>query len=232
MDVDLPAVIRKQLREAGDPSRAAGQEAYMKSEMPFFGLRVPEVRRITHSAARGLTDPNSVRVAARWLWDEATHREERYAGVALLGFPQVRGQMANVALIEHMVRTGQWWDFVDDLAHRVTDLLDAHPAGTAALVRRWSTDEDLWMRRLAILSQLQRRERVDTVLLADAIEPNRTDGEFFIRKAIGWALRDYARAAPDWVRDYVAAHELSPLSRREALKHLGSAPTSSADESR
>jgi 3-methyladenine DNA glycosylase AlkD len=79
----------------------------------------------------------------------------------------------------------------------------------------------MWVRRLAILSQLGRRDRVDRALLADVIEPNRADGEFFIRKAIGWALREYARVDPDWVREYVAGHELSALTRREALKHLG-----------
>ena len=79
---------------------------------------------------------------------------------------------------------------------------------------------DLWLRRLAILSQLGRRDRVDLALLADVIEPNTADPEFFIRKAIGWALREVARVDPAWVRTFVEEHELSPLSRREALKHL------------
>ena len=94
------------------------------------------------------------------------------------------------------------------------------PADGDALVRGWCVSEELWLRRLAILSQLGRRERTDLRLLTDALEPNLRDGEFFIRKAIGWALRDAARAYPEWVSAYVAAHALSPLSRREALKHL------------
>lgn len=223
MDADIANAIRLRLRESGDPERAAGQQAYMKSEMPFHGVGVPQVRQITLAAARRITEPDDIRAAALQLWDSATHREERYAGIALVAVPQVRGQIANIALIEHMARTGQWWDFIDELAHRVTELLDAHPVEATALVRRWSTDDNFWMRRLAILSQLQRYARVDTDLLADVIEPNRTDKEFFIRKAIGWALRDYARAAPDWVRDYVETHELSPLSKREAMKRLRSA---------
>ena len=88
------------------------------------------------------------------------------------------------------------------------------------MVRRWSTDDFLWVRRLAIISQLGRRDRVDLDLLAEVIEPNLADPEFFVRKAVGWALREAARVDPDWVRSYVAGHELSPLSRREALKHL------------
>jgi 3-methyladenine DNA glycosylase AlkD len=78
----------------------------------------------------------------------------------------------------------------------------------------------MWVRRVAIIGQLGLRDRVDLDLLADVIEPNRADPEFFIRKAIGWALREVARWAPGWVSDYVELHELSPLSRREALKHL------------
>ncbi len=94
--------------------------------------------------------------------------------------------------------------------------------GAAELVRAWSVDDDLWMRRIAIISQLGRRDRVDATLLADVIAPNLGDPEFFIRKALGWALREYARVAPEWVRHYVTTHDLSPLSRREAMKHLHS----------
>ena len=119
-----------------------------------------------------------------------------------------------------MVRTGRWWDVTDELAHRVSDLLDADPVRTGALVRDWSTDDDLWLRRLAIIAQLGRRADLDRDLLADVIEQNADDREFFIRKAIGWALRDAARTDPEWVRAFVAAHELSPLSVREAAKHL------------
>ena len=126
-------------------------------------------------------------------------------------------------VVEHMVRTGQWWDYTDELAHRLADLHDSHPAPTAALARRWSGDDDFWIRRIAILSQLGRGARLDPQLLADVISPNLGDREFFIRKAIGWALREYARVDADWVRAFVAAHDLSPLSRREALKHIGEA---------
>jgi len=189
----------------------------MKSVLPFFGVAVPESRRIAINAAANADDAMR-RAASRILWDEATHREEWYAAMTLLG--RVEPGWDLVADIEHMVRTGRWWDVTDELAHRMAELHDRFPARTADLVRAWSTDEDVWMRRLAILSQLGRRIRVDRDLLAEAIEPNRDDPEFFVRKAIGWALREYGRVDPDWVRGYVVTHQLSPLSRREALKHL------------
>ena len=115
---------------------------------------------------------------------------------------------------------GSGGTITDELAHRLADLHDARPDETAALARRWSRDDDFWIRRIAILSQLGRGARLDPQLLADVIAPNLGDREFFIRKAIGWALREYARVDPRWVGAFAATHELSPLSRREALKHL------------
>ena len=89
-------------------------------------------------------------------------------------------------------------------------------------MRMWSRDPDFWIRRASITSQLRAKGATDTVLLADVIEPNLADREFFIRKAIGWALREFAKTAPDWVEEFVVQHgqELSPLSRREALRRI------------
>ena len=215
--------IRSALRAAADPALAPGQQAYMKSDMPFLGVRVPEARRIARTLAKAETDAAQLRSAALELWDAASHREERYAAMALLALRPLRGDPDNVVVVEYMVRTGQWWDFTDELAHRLADLHDIRPDETAELVRRWARDDDFWIRRIAILSQLGRGARLDPQLLYDVIVPNIADGEFFIRKAIGWALREYARVDPDWVRDFAATHDLSLLSRREALKHIGDA---------
>jgi 3-methyladenine DNA glycosylase AlkD len=195
----------------------------MKSAMPFLGVRVPEVRRLVRTLVRdlGIKDPAELATAARELWDDATHREERYAAAAVLGLRPLKGDLSLVPFHEHVARTGAWWDHVDEAAHRIADLHDAHPVQTAQVVRRWSSDDgSFWVRRLAILSQLGRKDRVDLDLLSAVLEPNLDDGEFFVRKAVGWSLREVARVHPDWVRDYAATHDLSPLSRREALKHL------------
>ncbi|MCR2811066.1 MULTISPECIES: DNA alkylation repair protein [unclassified Microbacterium] len=219
---ELADRIRAALHSAADPTRAAGQQAYMKSTIPFRGVRLPDVRRLTRAAVEsaGAADPAALRDAARELWDDAEYREERYAAAALLAVDGAAADAAVVPIIEHMVRTGRWWDYTDELSHRLAALHDREPAATADLVRRWSTDPDMWIRRIAIISQLGRRDRVDLDLLAAVIEPNLADREFFIRKAIGWALRECARVHPEWVRAYAETHELSPLSRREALKHL------------
>ena len=219
---DLVDAVRRTLRDHADPGLAPGQQTYMKSAMPFLGVRLPEVRRLTRAAARSTppADLEDLERAARDLWDAATHREERYAATELTGLRLATGRLELLPLYEHFAVTGAWWDHVDEVAHRIADLHDLHPGPTAEAVRRWGASSDMWLRRLAIISQLGRRDRVDRDLLVDVIEPNLADPEFFIRKAIGWALREVARIDPAWVQTFADEHELSPLSRHEALKHL------------
>lgn len=216
----LARALREALAAEADPVRAPGQQSYMKSETPFLGVPVPRVRRITTELTRDERDADRLLTVAGTLWDGATHREHRYAAMAVLRSRWLRGDERVIDLVDHMVRTGHWWDITDELAHRVTERLDQEPAATARLVRAWAVDDDMWIRRVAIIAQLGRREDLDRVLLLDAIEPNTTHADFFIRKAIGWALRDAARTHPEWVRQVVATRDLSPLSVREATKHL------------
>lgn len=219
------AAVREGLAPLADPERAAGQAAYLKTDEPMLGVRVPDVRRITRAAAKtaGFTSADQVADAARALWDGARNREERRAAIGLLLAPVVRQFVGPgvMDLVRHMVVTGAWWDLVDELVHMQLIVRDRDRAGEDARMRAWARDGNMWVRRYAILHQLQAKDATDAQLLADVIAPNAADAEFFIRKAIGWALRDYAKTDPEWVRGYLAAHpELSPLSRREAAKHL------------
>ncbi|MDF0531836.1 DNA alkylation repair protein [Tsukamurella sp. 8F] len=217
--IPLATAVRAELRAAADPSLAPAQQAYMKSPMPFLGVRVPAVRAAVRQIAEGEKDSGLLQAAALDLWRSAEFREERYAALAVMALPPLRGDVATLPVHEEMIRTGAWWDLVDEAAHRLRELLDAAP-GVSATIRVWSRDGDMWIRRAAIICQVGRRADTDRALLSDVVVPNLGDPEFFIRKAIGWALRDLARTAPDWVREFAARHELSPLSRREALKHL------------
>lgn len=217
--------VRARLRDAADPDRAAGMAAYMRSaetgNLPFLGVRRPEVRRIVRVAATGHpADAADGTAQVRELWDGADFREERYAAQELLALRWSSGRLDLLDLHRHMALTGAWWDHVDEVAHRIGDLTVAHPDEMAPVLRAWSRDPSMWLRRLAVLGQLRRRDQVDLDLLAEVIEANLADPEFFVRKAIGWALRDAARHHPDWVRAFVAGHRLSALSRREALRHL------------
>ena len=221
---ELIDAIRGRLRAAADPARAAGAQAYMKSQMPSLGVRVPEIRRIVKAAAaanppRSLAELQSTVLA---LWRSASCREERYAAIELTGLKLAAGELSMLAIYEEIIRTGAWWDLVDGVAHRLGALLRAHRAELTPVLGRWSRDDDFWVRRAAITAQLGAKAATDTTLLAAVIEANLSDPEFFIRKAIGWALRQYARTDPAWVRAFVQRHwdELSPLSRKEALRNL------------
>ena len=221
---ELIAAIRSRLRAAADPARGAGAQAYLKSEMPSLGVRVPEVRRIVKAAARELP-PGSLqelRSTVLELWRGADWREERYAAIDLTGLRLAAGEWGMLPLYEEIIRSGAWWDLVDGVAQRLRGLLQTHREDMSRVLLGWSTDPDFWIRRAAITSQLGARAATDPALLAAVIEPNLADPEFFIRKAIGWALRDYAATDPGWVRDFAARHAeaISPLSRREALRKL------------
>jgi 3-methyladenine DNA glycosylase AlkD len=221
------AAVRAALEEHADPVRAVGQQRYMKSAMPYYGLTSPELKRALSPVLRDVV----VGTREEWLetidltWRSATHREEWYAALALARHRPYRRWLGDEAmgLWERLIREGAWWDVVDDIAtHLVRDTLLASPEAEADRMRKWAESDSMWLRRAAILSQVGARDRLDETLLADVITPNVTDREFFIRKAIGWALRDHARVAPGWVRRFVSRHPgLSPLSRREALKHVG-----------
>jgi 3-methyladenine DNA glycosylase AlkD len=233
---DLLDELRSRIAEAGDPDRAPRMQAYMKSSMPFRGVAAVPLRAITREvlAAHVLPDRAAWQAAVLELWDGAAFREERYAALAVAGHRRYREHRdpGSLPLYRHLVVTGAWWDLVDTIATQlVGEVLGRFPAEVTPTIRAWAVDEDLWLRRTAVLCQLKRKGDTDVDLLRFALEHNLEDSrhgrEFFVRKALGWALREHARTDPDWVRAFVAAHEarLSGLTRREALKHL--APHSS-----
>ncbi len=223
-DAELIGAVRAALRGAAQPEMARPMQAYMKSATPFLGVRVPVMRTLTRAEAkqRPFTTAADVMDTVLRLWREAGYREERYAAIALLDTPAARRlrDPAVLPVLRELILTGAWWDYVDELAHRVGDLLLGWPAEVRPAVLAWTGSDDRWLRRASIICQLGARDRTDVGLLTIAIESAIGDRDFFLRKAIGWALRDYARTDPAWVRSFADTRELSPLSRREALKHL------------
>lgn len=221
---ELVAQIRTMLMERADPARAAGAQAYMKSSILSLGVRVPEVRRcvVAAAAAFPVESPDQLRATVLVLWREAQWREERYAAIDLTGLRLVAKDLLMLPVYEEIIRTGAWWDFVDGVSQRICGLLLAHRTAMTSVLLEWSTDDDFWIRRAAITSQLKAKAATDTELLRATIEPNLDHQGFFIRKAIGWSLREFAKTNPAWVRDFVTEHarQLSPLSRTEALRHL------------
>jgi 3-methyladenine DNA glycosylase AlkD len=226
---ELVASVRRELATRADPVRAEGMRRYAKSTLPCWGVAAGPMREACRAAFAAFPLDGFVawRDTILALWHGAEHREERYAAIELAEWRPYRRfatALETLPLYEAMIVTGAWWDLVDGIAsHRLGDLLRRHPTEMKAAMRAWARGDDLWRRRGAIICQLTCKADTDVELLADCIAPSLSRTEFFLRKAIGWALRQHARTDPAWVRAYVREHEgeLSALSKREALRHIG-----------
>jgi 3-methyladenine DNA glycosylase AlkD len=223
----LAKTLRTRLSAIAEPDRAPGMQAYMKSAMPYLGVSTVPLRAACKAVFANLRYADSV----EWqrdvldIWRGAEFREERYAAIELTGIRAARPfqTLDALGLYEEMIVTGAWWDYVDAIAtQRLWAILQHDPAAMKRRMLAWSRDENMWKRRSAILVQLKAKEQTDLDFLYACIEPSLDSKEFFLRKAIGWALRQYAWTDPAEVKRYVAANEarLSGLSRREALKNI------------
>lgn len=214
--------VRAALEPLRNPARAAEMSAYVRDQFPFLGIDATTRR----TAVRPVLARRPLDWPLVWACWDAPEREYQYVAVDHLRRLKVFPAKQLESLRELIV-TKSWWDTVDHLAKVAgTALSDAafSTSGVAsedarATLRAWAHDENLWVRRVGILCQLSLGTATDTAMLRDAIETNLGSSEFFINKAIGWALRDYYRHNPEWVVEFVEGHELAPLSRREALKH-------------
>ena len=205
-----------------DPAQADRMARYMKDRFPFLGLPRSVYQPLTRgwlvSIRPEAEEKLLLDIAAR-LW-RLPEREYQYlAGDLLDRYCKVLTP-ASLPALRKLLTTKSWWDSVDQLTGRVVGpLVRAYPALRREM-DQWSQDPDFWLRRAAIIHQLSHRRETDAERLYSYCLHNAKDPEFFIRKAIGWALRQHARVEPEGVREFVEAHpELSPLSRREALKH-------------
>jgi 3-methyladenine DNA glycosylase AlkD len=217
----LPDYLRSQFAAHADADNAQPMQAYMKTTQPFYGIKADARRKLVREALR--THPVTTRGAydgvVRALW-HGTYREEMYAAVDIAKRVKAFYDTQSWPLFEHMVRTATWWDLTDAVVGDViSPLVKAHRELEAHLIA-WSHDDSLWVRRASLLAHLKHKSQTNTALLTQTIDQLAHEKEFFIRKAIGWVLRDYSYANPAWVKAFVAARAetLSGLSQREALK--------------
>jgi 3-methyladenine DNA glycosylase AlkD len=208
---------------AADPVRAEGAAAYMRDQFVYLGITSPRQRELDKQVLAGLATPTEADLAAVALgcWRRPEREYQYFACSYLRRYVKV-GSPALLETVRSLIITRSWWDTVDTLAANVVGpLVSNHPA-LRATMDAWSTDDNLWLVRTAILHQLRYRSATDPDRLFRYCDAQAGHGDFFIRKAIGWALREYARTDPDAVRTFVATHRdrLSGLSVREASKHL------------
>ncbi len=217
--IDL-AELRSALEAVADPAQAPDMARYMKDRFAFLGVRSPQRRAaqkpwVTAVAAAG---PQAGLEAAATLWEQP-EREFQYVGCDLLARGARGLPAAALADVRRLVRKRSWWDTVDHLAKVVGTMVRTHPELSSRL-DEWVRDEDMWVSRAAILHQLGWKDSADPSVVLGYCEQQIGHQDFFIRKAIGWALRDLARSYPEDVWAFVDSHpEMSGLSRREATKH-------------
>lgn len=224
MDTDaLVQVVQTGLAERAVPANVAPMQAYLKTDMPFYGVKKPEQRQVRRLAKSIRPGTGSEYVAGvRALWD-LPHREEKYLAIDWARDQRRFVSRAALPLYLQMIREGGWWDLVDVIAsHLVGEVWRADRDHVGPLADAWIEDDDLWVRRTAIIGQLRHKHQTDVDRLFAYCEACAHERDFFIRKAIGWALRQHGRTDPDAVRAFVErmGEGLSGLSRREALKHL------------
>lgn len=220
--------LRAAYEAAADPERAVAMRRYLRDQFAFHGIGAPGRRALDRRVLAGRPPPDEPElvelVEACWRQPE---REYQYFACDYFVRHLRRCTLASLPTSRHLITTRSWWDTVDVLATRVVGgLVRGEPAGLAEM-DRWIDEDDIWLVRSALLHQLHFREATDQERLFAYCRRQAANPEFFVRKATGWALRQYGRTAPEAVRAFVAANDigpegerLSPLARREAVRNL------------
>lgn len=194
----------------------------MRDQFQFLGIKTPERTTLFKQFVRtqGLPELNGLPSVLLSLW-ALPQREFQYVGCDLL--ERFRKQLIPDLLptVEQLITTQSWWDTVDNLAiHTVGEIYQRYPEAGRAAIEAWRCSDNMWLRRTTLLFQLMYKTATDEGLLFALIQDNAASKEFFLQKAIGWALREYSKTNAQAVQEFVATHSLAPLSRREALKWL------------
>lgn len=218
--------FQSELRALADPVRAAGEKRYLKSPFIFFGVRIPELRKLSHTWLHSHKDLSIDAICrlARTLWDTEYH-ELKTIAVMLLQYRAKQLTLSHLSVIDHMISTATGWDHIDEISARLCGTLyEKYPAEMKQAMHRWIKSNNFWVRRTALLTQLTplREGRGDFALFSKLATPLLPEKEFFIRKAIGWVLRELSKVNPELVYTYVKQHkaEMSGLTYREATRKL------------
>jgi 3-methyladenine DNA glycosylase AlkD len=207
-----------------DPAKAVPMKKYMREQFEYLGIKSPQMAALQKEfiAAHGLPPLEELDVIVRDLW-KLPQREFQYLALGLIGKFEKKVDEDFITTLEYLITTKSWWDTVDTIAgHPVGMMFKRFPKVKAKYLKTWRTSDNFWLRRTTLLFQLGYKEETNFELLCELVKENLGSDEFFINKAIGWALRQYAHTKPEVVRKFVkATKELHPLSRREALKNIG-----------
>ena len=211
------------MKSHGDPEKARGAKAYMRDQFEFFGIPMPVRRKVSKEyLKKGLPPYEELNVIMEGLFN-APQRELHYFGIELLEAMKKQWQPDIIVLMEKMILTKSWWDSVDYMASVWTGpYFKKNPDAIIPVTGKWNKSDNIWLQRSSLLFQLKYKADTNTKLMAEYMVHLSGSKEFFIQKAIGWCLREFSKTDPAWVKKFVAAHTLAPLSKREALKIVNS----------
>jgi 3-methyladenine DNA glycosylase AlkD len=221
---ELISFVGRELGARADAEKAAAMAAYLKTDMPFYGVQKQGRTEVMRAIRRRfpVNDLVTYRTAVTSLWEQP-HREEKYLAIGLARAHPDYLLVENLDLYRRLIVEGGWWDLVDDVAINCVGLVYLrHRPETEPCIDAWIEDEDMWLRRTSLISPIKHKHDTDYERLFDHCLRRAHEREFFIRKAIGWTLREYAKTAPERVRDFLLENRdrWSGLTRREAGKHL------------
>jgi 3-methyladenine DNA glycosylase AlkD len=214
--------LKEVLAEHADPEKAEKMEDYMQNNFKFFGIQATPRRKLTRKLLRQENRPDYEQLPAviKELW-ELPEREFQYVGWELVERYTNHFTLGIIELLEYMIVNKSWWDTVDMIAKKlVGEYFKQFPDQKENYIDKWLMSDNIWLQRTAILFQLGYKEETDVELLFAVIEKLQDSEEFFIQKAIGWALREYSKLEPELIKDFIANHDLSSLSEREGLKAI------------
>lgn len=209
-------------KEHTNPTNAKAMEAYMKDKFKFFGIKTPDRRAMLKEfyQIHGVPQIDVVDEYVKVLW-QLPEREMQLTAQEIAGKYMKKAPPQKIEFYEYMIVNKSWWDTVDYIAiWLVGTLFKNHPEMIEEYVEKWMNSGNFWLQRTAILFQRNYKENTDEALLFNLCERLSGEKEFFIRKAIGWALREYSKTNPEAVIDFVHSHKLSPLSSKEALRRI------------
>ncbi len=214
--------IKKKYATNANAIIAKGAKAYLLNQFEFYGIKTPLRRTICKAFYKShpIVDHNELVQLIKECFDEP-QRELHYFAIELLGYHKKLWCKKTLPLIEWMITHNSWWDSVDSTnSHVIGKFFIQYPELIAPYTHKWNRSKNKWLKRMSILFQLMYKDKTNTLLLSEYIEHCILEEDFFIRKAIGWALRAYANTDDKWVVNFVKVHPtLSSLSIREALKH-------------
>ncbi len=215
--------IKAGLKKNGDSDRASQMQRYMKTNQLFYGVQAKVRKKLFKDASNRypVGSRQDYEAVVRVLW-KGEFREEMYQALEVAEGFRPYHQKTSWPLYEHLVFTAPHWDTLDWIASRIIGPLVLKDRSLEAYLDKWSDSDNFWVRRASLLSHLKHKAQTNTKLLRKTILKMAHEKEFFIRKAIGWVLRDYAYADPEWVVSFVTefSDKLSNLSKKEAIKHI------------